>query len=198
MESKDPVRDYLRQLKVQSRALPRAQRKELLSDIREHIQTSLAGTPDPATADAREVLGRLGDPVDIVAAARSSDSAYPGSRLREWGPLGTVLLLQFGAFLCGVGWLTGVLLLWTSQCWRFRDKVIGTALIPGGLATPIFLTFKPQRCVSTTAVGPVTEEQCGHIVTTPGLDLTLLVALWAFSVGSTIWLVYSARTQVPH
>ncbi|MEU6374551.1 hypothetical protein [Streptomyces sp. NPDC046909] len=188
----------MRQLKVQSRVLPRAQRKELLADIREHIQTSLAGTPDHDAAYARGVLERLGDPVDIVAAASSSDSVYAGSGLRQWGPLGTVLLLQFGAFLCGVGWLTGVLLLWTSQHWRFRDKVIGTALIPGGLAIPIFLTFAPERCTTTPSVGPVAEEQCGHIVTTPGLDLVFLVTLWVFSIGSTVWLIYSSRTQVPH
>jgi hypothetical protein len=198
VESRDLVREYLRKLKTQSRVLPRAQRKELLSDIHEHIQTSLAVAPNHDATHTREVLERLGDPGDIVAAASSSDSAYAGSRLRQWGPLGTVLLLQFGAFLCGVGWLTGVLLLWTSQHWRFRDKVIGTALIPGGLATPIFLTFKPESCTTTPAVGPVAEEQCGHIVTTPGLDLAILVTLWVLSVGSTVWLIYNARTQVPH
>ncbi|MGW0763286.1 HAAS signaling domain-containing protein [Streptomyces sp. NPDC002814] len=105
MESRDLIRQYLQQLKVQSRVLPRAQRRELRSDIREHIQTSMDGALDHDAAYVREVLERLGDPGDIVAAAGSSDSTCAGPRLRRWGPLGTVLLVQFGAFLCGVGWL---------------------------------------------------------------------------------------------
>ncbi|MFI7138154.1 HAAS signaling domain-containing protein [Streptomyces massasporeus] len=200
MERRVLVRDYLRQLRSRSRALPRAQRKELLADIREHIQTSLAGAPDHDAAYVREVLERLGDPGDIVATARASDPlpTSTGFNLQRWDPLGTVLLIQFGAFLCGVGWLTGLLLLWTSRHWRIRDKIIGTAFVPGGLAVPIFLTFKPESCTTTAMVGQPLEEQCGHIVHTPGLDLALLGALWAISAGATLWLIFSARTQNHH
>jgi hypothetical protein len=34
-----------------------------------------------------------------------------------------------------VGWLAGLVLLWSSRAWTTRDKWIGTLVIPGGLAT---------------------------------------------------------------
>ena len=36
-------------------------------------------------------------------------------------------------------WLVGVVLLWISSAWTRREKVIGTLVIPGGLALPMFL-----------------------------------------------------------
>lgn len=62
MESRDLTRAYLRRLKIQSRVLPLAQRRELLTDIREHIQTSLEGVPSEDIVYVREVLDRLGAP----------------------------------------------------------------------------------------------------------------------------------------
>jgi len=47
-------------------------------------------------------------------------------RLRE--PL-VVLLLLFGGFFIGVGWLLGLWLLWESPCWTRREKRLGS-LIP--------------------------------------------------------------------
>ncbi|MFF8235045.1 hypothetical protein [Streptomyces caelestis] len=116
------------------------------------------------------------------------------SRQRQgWTELTTVLLVQLGAFLFAVGWLVGVLLLWTSDRWRLRDKVIGTVLIPGGLAVPIFLTFSPERCTTVIDGGIVTAEQCGHISYVPWLDTTLLILLWVASLVSAGWLIHSAR-----
>jgi hypothetical protein len=58
---------------------------------------------------------------------------------REWlEPLAIVLLLV-GGFLAGVGWLAGVVLLWLSNVWTTRDKLIGTLIVPGGLALPLFV-----------------------------------------------------------
>ncbi|MFF9607698.1 hypothetical protein ACF1GY_36475 [Streptomyces sp. NPDC014684] len=110
-----------------------------------------------------------------------------------WTNLATVLLVQLGAFLFVVGWLVGVLLLWASDQWRLRDKVIGTVLIPGGLAVPIFLTFSPERCTTVIEGGIVRSEQCGHLSYVPWLDTTLLILLWVVSLISASWLVHSAR-----
>jgi hypothetical protein len=43
-------------------------------------------------------------------------------------------LLILGGFVFLVGWLAGVLLLWTSPRWRWPDKLLGTLIWPGGLA----------------------------------------------------------------
>src|SRR4051812_12124472 len=43
---------------------------------------------------------------------------------REWA---TVVLLP-------LVWVVGVVLLWRSPAWTSRDKLVGTLLVPGGLA----------------------------------------------------------------
>ena len=65
--------------------------------------------------------------------------ATPVRTQREWlEPLAIVLLL-LGGLLGGVGWLVGVVLLWLSNVWTTRDKLIGTLIVPGGLALPLFV-----------------------------------------------------------
>ena len=58
------------------------------------------------------------------------------SRLR--GNL-TIALLLFGSLLLIAGWLIGIVLLWTSDQWNRRDKIIATLLLPGGI--PVALLF---------------------------------------------------------
>ena len=66
-------------------------------------------------------------------------TAIPVRAQREWlEPLAIVLLL-LGGLLGGVGWLVGVVLLWLSDVWTTRDKLIGTLVVPGGLALPLVL-----------------------------------------------------------
>jgi hypothetical protein len=56
----------------------------------------------------------------------------PTARKLEWI---TVFLLPLGGIVIPVlGWLVGVVLLWASKVWTFREKVLGTLLVPGGLA----------------------------------------------------------------
>src|SRR5439155_820822 len=53
-----------------------------------------------------------------------------------------------------VGWLAGVVLLWSSSLWTRRDKLIGTLVIPGGLAAGLL-------GVSLTMAGAVGGRACG-------------------------------------
>jgi predicted permease len=47
--------------------------------------------------------------------------------------IGALLLLTIGSFVIPViGWAAGIVLLWTSEAWNRRDKIIGTLLTPGG------------------------------------------------------------------
>lgn len=127
--------DYLSRLERAAKRLPRGERRELIEEITAHL--SEATDPDMSDADALTVLDRLGDPEDIVEAQRPEQPARrEGLRLHEWA---TIFLLLFGGFLFYVGWLAGLILLWSSRAWNTRDKLIGTFVVPGGLATALTL-----------------------------------------------------------
>jgi hypothetical protein len=56
----------------------------------------------------------------------------PAAGKLEWI---TVFVLPLGGIVIPVlGWLVGVALLWASSVWTLREKVLGTLLVPGGLA----------------------------------------------------------------
>ena len=50
-----------------------------------------------------------------------------------------LVFLLVGGFISALGWLIGLVLLWSSSVWTTRDKVIGTLVVPGGLAGSVFL-----------------------------------------------------------
>ena len=63
-------------------------------------------------------------------------SPLPSRRgIHEWA---AVFLLLFGGLVCGLGWIAGLVLLWSSSAWRTRDKWIGTLVWPGGLGAALF------------------------------------------------------------
>jgi hypothetical protein len=74
------------------------------------------------------------------AGSRDSASGGAGAAFRAArrgpGPLevGAVILLLAGGLLVGIGWIVGVVLLWSSPHWRTRDKLLGTLIWPGGIA----------------------------------------------------------------
>jgi hypothetical protein len=92
--------------------------------------------------------------------------------------IAAIVLLVFGGFLVGIGWLVGVALLWTSSAWTARDKLVGTLLFPGGLAVVFFGLFwglGTQTCL-TTEGGEVCDGPTGLMsaLITAGLFLALL------------------------
>jgi hypothetical protein len=50
----------------------------------------------------------------------------------------TLALLVIGGLVAGVGWIAGVVLLWTSTTWTRRQKVTATLIVPGGLVGAAF------------------------------------------------------------
>jgi hypothetical protein len=162
MDEDQLIADYLRRLSAAAGGLPADRRDELVSEIAAHIAEARAAGPPPGIDPAehiRDVLSRLGEPDDIVRAAWPADGedaaagppppgagagwaagAAPGGPGGGWrGGLGAheitaVILLLIGGFLAGIGWIVGVILLWTSPRWRTRDKWLGTLVWPGGLA----------------------------------------------------------------
>jgi hypothetical protein len=129
--------DYLRNLTRAASSLPRARRRELIDDVRSHIEVALAESGRADAEAVRDVLHALGDPNEIVAAAMPED-AVPAAPSRGITGLEvtTLVLLLFGAAV-GIGWLVGVLMLWASPRWTRGEKLLGTLVLPGGLILPI-------------------------------------------------------------
>jgi uncharacterized membrane protein len=182
--------DYLRDLEREARRLPRAERQELVEEIRAH----LAEATDPMMTDAEAltVLDRLGQPHDIVKAERPEEEENRRDRrgIHEWA---AIILLLLGGFAFGFGWIAGLILLWSSRAWNTRDKLIGTFVVPGGLAATWFvsvfaLVSTGQSCDSTGG-GP--QHCTGGTSTVGGIAL---IALFAFLVlGPIFTSVYLAR-----
>jgi hypothetical protein len=129
------IRDYMRRLGDASRGLPRGERRELRAQIEEHLRAALPA--DPSELEVREVLERLGDPEEIVAEQYGHMPLRRGIGAQA---VAAVVLLLVGGFLAGVGWIVGVVLLWTSAVWTTREKLVGTLVIPGGLFASLIIS----------------------------------------------------------
>ena len=149
------IQDYLRRLERAAADLPGDRRQDLLMGIREHIAAARAAGEASDEAEVRTLLDRLGDPQDIVAAACEDGRVTGGGGPRRAGitlELAAVLMLTAGSFVPVVGWLVGVVLLWTSRLWRLREKVLGTLVVPlgpgGVLLLGGLLPFGSEECSS--------------------------------------------------
>jgi uncharacterized membrane protein len=200
--------DYLRRLRQAGRQLPRERRDELLTEIEGHLAEAIP--PGASDDEALEVLERLGPPGEIIEAEQPSASRQADRRSwREWT---AVVLLPLGGFAFGVGWLVGLILLWSSRLWTTRDKLIGTLIVPGGIATAllvVLLTGTKRRCTAlATAVNPSTGTPVGHVTThctpsggpsaaTTALQIALLVFFLLAPVVTAVYLARRARTRAP-
>lgn len=190
------IERYLKDLRQACRGLRRGERRELIAQIEEHLRSVLP--EHPGEAQVREVLERLGDPEEIVAEQYGAPRSRRGAGAQQ---VAAVILLLLGGFLMGIGWIVGAVLLWSSRAWTVREKLLGTVLVPGGLATALYLTL---------ATG---GEECGGLVTyrrgvrravttctgsTSTLDHILAVALFAFLViapiATAVFLLRRARS----
>jgi hypothetical protein len=154
------VAEYLGRLDAALRDLPAARREELLEQVREHIATARAELGDGASeAEIRTLLDRLGDPATIAAEAgeRPTDGVEPTRARPGWREIAVLVLLPIGGIVIPViGWFVGVALLWSSDQWPAHSKLIGTLVVPGGLALPLalgsFATWTEQCSSSPTQV----------------------------------------------
>jgi uncharacterized membrane protein len=136
------VEDYLDRLERELADFPSARRRELVQEISGHIAEARAGLESENEAEIRNLLDRMGDPTDIAAEARgpapeTAPAAAPVER--RSGALDVaalILLLVGGVVIPVIGWLVGVVLLWISSAWTARQKLLGTLVVPGGLALP--------------------------------------------------------------
>ena len=132
------VEDYLKRLNAELRGLPRARRRELVEEISAHIAEARADLETEDEAEIRTLLDRLGEPAEIAVEATERFGPRPSKA--GWKEVGALVLLPIGGVILPVlGWFIGIVLLWISDAWSTRDKLVGTLLFPGGLLLPVAL-----------------------------------------------------------
>jgi hypothetical protein len=193
------VEDYLKRLERELGDLPRARRRELTDEIAGHIAEARANLEVETEAEIRNLLERLGDPAEIAAEERERVAVRP--RRAGWIEILALILLPIGGIILPVvGWFVGVVLLWVSDAWTTREKLVGTFVIPGGLATPLLLgglAVTAESCTSEIdpATGAELSSSCtgGTFQAADVLGPVLLVALLLAQVLMTIFLAQRLR-----
>lgn len=152
MEADMLVRDYLGRLEAAAWPLAADRRRELVAEVREHIESALAEAKERDEVTTRNVLERLGAPEEIVAAEvegePSARFAPPGQvsieRAPAWGfsEIAAIGLLTVGAvFLPIVGPLIGLVFVWASAQWTTPQKAVASVVVAGVLLLPILFLF---------------------------------------------------------
>lgn len=194
------IDDYLDRLERELAEFPAARRRELVQEISEHIAEARAGLEPENEAQIRNVLDRLGDPADIAVEARGSVEEQPTAAApapeRRSGALevvALVLILLGGVVVPVIGWLVGVVLLWISSAWTARQKLLGTLVVPGGLALPagilLFATSSESACYQQPFPGGGDEMICSSGSIGGQILGSIVVALLgAASIATVIYL----------
>lgn len=189
--------------------LPAGVRGELLADLREHLDAALP--PDADETEVADVLARLGDPADVVAAARADAGAppppppsgaatVPGPGLTTPEALGLAALVVAGLVLVVLWplglllWAVGVALVASLGRWS-GGEVVAAALLPVPWATVVASWLVPVgTSVTTCTADAAGNEQC---VTEGGgaqpVLLVVAVALLVATVLVTRWLARAPR-----
>ena len=192
------IDEYLARLERAAQVLATERRSELLAEIRGHIDDARSES-DESEGGVRALLVRLGSPEEIVAAAADGDHST-AQRDRNPGPprsmnleIWAVLLLTVGSIVLPViGWLIGVVLMWSSDRWQTREKILGSVVIPGGIGIyGLFFFFAAS------------VEQCSGEVSTCGssaswTDVIVPVLFGVAAVAAIVvpfFLLYLARSR---
>jgi 4-amino-4-deoxy-L-arabinose transferase-like glycosyltransferase len=137
------VSDYLERLRIATADLPPNEGEELMTNIAEHIATSIEELDPPNEAAVRTILDRLGDPAVIAAEARGLSSQLnappPSAKAPGWLEWGGVAMLGIGSYLLPlVGTVAGLTMVSMSRWWSTRQKVVAAVLsLAGVLVIPV-------------------------------------------------------------
>lgn len=193
--------------------LPPGERTELLADLREHLDVALADHPD--AAEVQVVLDRLGDPADVVAAARSDADVVPGAArppavdtavevpegltTPEIIALAALVLAGLvGIFVWPVTillWAIGIAVVASTGRWR-GGEVLAMILLPVAWALPVLSMIVPAgSSIGTCVVDATGQESCTveqSGVGGPWVLVAVLVGLVLIILG-TRWLARAPR-----
>lgn len=182
------IQEYLDRLAKATQGLPPAQRAEIKSEIEEHITVSLSQSEDQGEARVRTILDRLGSPEDIAREAGARPDGAVRRRVGAFELVTVILLLIGGVVLPVLGWIVGAVLLWASARWTTRDKLIGTLVVPGGLAVMVWCVLFASS--SSTCSPDGTCQTSGMPL---GLAAVLLIAGTIGPIASAGYLLRRAR-----
>jgi hypothetical protein len=196
----DPlVDDYLRRLDAAAAGLPPDRREDLLGGIREHIDAAVTSGEVTDEASLRALLDRIGEPEEIVAAAAEPGDATPWTPAQPPAPTvyyrrpgigletAAVLLLTLGSLLFVVGWLAGIVMVWSSRRWTLLEKLAATLVFPGGPGLVLWLSVLAVNTTSCTSTTPSPANGFSHdtaeTCTTSGFSVqgplgAILVVAW--------------------
>jgi len=153
--------------------LPRDRRCQIVDEISCHIAEGRSALDHEGPVAINALLERVGDPRTIAAEAgahaRATHPVRWTDRVAPW-------ILVLGGLICGVGWLVGVVLLWASPTWRTRDKLLGTFVFPGGLASASMFFSLPAPGRSCSGSAPPGQRIVLHC-TTSGLVLPFPIGI---------------------
>jgi HAAS len=176
------VRRYLAQLDAALRGIDASRREEILADVRGHIEEGRTGLDPDDAASVRTLLDRVGDPAAI---ADEAGAPPPGSRRWDaWAPW----LIIFGPVASGLGWIAGMLILWTSPTWSRRDQLIATFVPPAGLVAGFFSLVAALRAAAGCP-GHVPALHAAAGCTTKGFTLPLAVAILLAAAGLAAYML---------
>jgi hypothetical protein len=188
------VQRYLAQLDIALQGVDTTRREEILAEVHEHIEEGRTGLDPDDAASVRTLLYRVGDPAAIAAEAGAPP---PGSRRWDaWAPW----LIIFGPVASGLGWIAGVLILWTSPAWSRRDQVIATFVPLAGLVALFFGLVAALRgsagCTGHVAALHASAGCAKSVITLPlGAAILLVVAGLAAHLLPPIHLMRTRHRQ---
>jgi hypothetical protein len=202
------VERYLKHLEVELDDVPRDRRREIVDEIAGHIAEARAGLEHETEADVRNILDGLGDPAEIAAEAGERFDVRPLAPYKPgWMEIGALVMLLVGGLVIPfAGWLVGVVLLWLSNAWNVRDKIIGTIFVPGGLGLSLFIFFFAASAGvsggSICDIDPSTGQDVNCINSSTSstdfidvMKIVLLVAIVIAPLVTTAYLTYRLRRQ---
>jgi hypothetical protein len=129
------------------------------------------------------------------AATHRAPRRSPGARERT----AVVLLAGAGIVVPILGWLVGIVLLWSSRLWTGAEKLLATLFTPGMLLIPVVLLLDSSSDVCTTrVVAHQTLRQCGggsSTLSLPGGVLLTTIALLVLVPIATALVLYRLAGQ---
>jgi hypothetical protein len=170
------IRLYMAQLDAALQGLDASRRKKILAQVHERIEQGRTGLDRHDAASVRTLLARVGDPAAI--AAQAGAPTLGSRRWDAWAPW----LIIFGPAASGLGWIAGILILWTSPTWSRRDKLIATFVPPAGLVALFFGPLAALRAAAGCS-GHVPALHASASCTTNGFTLPLGVAILLAMAG---------------